>query len=181
MWCSIRYRHPLPTRDICAYNSSKTGCKIGRSWEGCLWSTCRSQGARKSVLPLDQSLTSVRHTLRKHDLFRIQPLHGLVSDKAVMLLSIDAHIHLLVYMVSTPWLTPAHRVANCSISKMQVYSTSCSPPLPVILVSDPFPPHDWFLSPSRHFLHHISLQHRSSRSCLHRDRCRLRFWLRIWI
>lgn len=30
MWCRIRCRHPLFTRDICAYNSSKNGCKVWR-------------------------------------------------------------------------------------------------------------------------------------------------------
>ena len=52
---------------------------------------------------------------------------------------------IVVYMVSALTLAmPAHRIANHVNFKLQVYSTSCSPPLPVCLDFHPF-----FFSASR--------------------------------
>ena len=92
MWCSIRYWYSLLTQNICSRNSSKTSCKVRRSWKGYINSTCHSQKARKALLPLDQSLTSYRLTLWKLNLFYIKSIHGLVSHESCFFFPIDADI-----------------------------------------------------------------------------------------
>ena len=68
MWCSIRYRDPAPTRDICAYNS-RQATKVGDPEKDVYDQPAALREHGKLLLPLDQSLASFRHALLKPDLF----------------------------------------------------------------------------------------------------------------
>jgi hypothetical protein len=103
-----------------------------------------------------------------------------VSPKAV-LFQIHADDMLVAYMVSA--LMSVHRVANCFIFETAgifylMFATFAGVsrfiPFSASRLIHP-------LSSPRHFHREISLQHRSSWSSLYWDRCRLRFWLRVWI